>query len=536
VSVLVIFVLQSLSPDPAFAATTKRVFPVSYVSSEHVYLQGGRLDGLAVGDRLIIQKNDTLAIVLEIVFLSDHSASCNEITPQGQVTSGLRATLISDNSVSDTTKSPPLDTLPEIILNQAPPKVAAIAPRTKPNISGTISVAYDRWIDKTNRQLDFGQSTLRLGLKARRIAGKELTFSIRTRGRYDQRSRSFTSSAAQKPWMNRIYELSLTYDDKNAPVNISIGRIPIRRMASAGYVDGFALEYRVYGPLRTGAYVGSQPTWQYSESNLSLRKYGFYVNYTKGSYQTALFEMTLAGAGEYHRTTTNREVIHAQTHLSLGNRLSVSQASEVDVNRGWRRTRVGNAISVSSAHVDTRFRFNNWLSVGVNYDNRKNYWTYEQRTMADSLFDDHLSKGIRSRVDVRLPGSFLAGFSVGYRKRTGDPRPTYSYTTNVSKSGLALAHSNLNLQYSGFSGPSQNGSNMSVRIGEYFRQRDYVSLGYGFYNYRTSGSAQRRLNHWFESTMWIAIVENFFLNGLYHYEMGDDLRGHRLQLELGRFF
>ena len=503
------------------------------VTAEYVYLQGGRLDGLAVGDRFVIKKNDSTIVELELVYLSDRSASCKIISAAGAIVTGLKAKLVTSHPGRDTTTVAPIDTLPVVVVEKKPPSSQTIAPRAKPDVSGSISLTYDSWIDKANERLDFSQSTVRLNLRARKIAGKELTFSVRSRGRYDHRSRALSYGVPQKVWANRIYELSLSYDDRKAPISFSAGRIPVRRIGSAGYIDGMMVEYHLYGPVRTGIYAGAQPNWQYSEGGLSIQKYGFFLNYSRGNYQSALFEMTLAGAGEYHQATTSRELIYSQTNFSLGNRWSISQSSEIDVNRGWRRNRTSRVISLSSAYVDTRYRFSNRLSAGLSYDNRRNYWTYDQKSLADSLFDDHLSKGIRSRLDIRLPGNFQTGLSVGYRTRGGDPKPTYSYSANVNKSGLVSAHSSLNLQYSGFTGPQQKGSNFSVRIGEYFRQRDYVSLGYGYYRYSSMAGTAARLNHWIESTIWVDVFRNIFLNAMYQYNVGADLSGHRLQLEFG---
>jgi hypothetical protein len=503
------------------------------VTAEYVYLQGGRSDGLAIGDRFVIKKNDSTIVELELVYLSDRSASCKIISATSAIVTGLKAILITIHAGNDTTKTTPVDTLPIAAAERKPPSLQAIAPRVKPVISGSVSLTYDNWIDKANERLNFSQSTVRLSVRARKIAGKDLTFSIRSRGRYDHRSRALSYGVPQKDWANRIYELSLSYDDPKAPISISGGRIPVRRIGSAGYIDGMMIEYHLYGPVRTGVYAGAQPNWQYTEGGLSAQKYGFYFNYMRGNYQSARLEMTIAGTSEYHHATTSRELIYSQTSFSLGNRWSISQSSEIDVNRGWRRDRTSRAFSLSSAYIDTRFRFNNRLSAGLSYDNRRNYWTYEQKSLADSLFDDHLSKGIRSRLDIGLPGNFLTGLSVGYRTRGGDPVPTYSYSANVNKSGLVSAHSSLNLQYSGFIGPQQKGSNFSVRIGEYFRQRDYVSLGYGYYRYSSMAGTTARLNHWIESTIWVDLFKNFFLNGMYQYNVGADLSGHRLQIEFG---
>jgi hypothetical protein len=532
-SLWVILSLYILVSNPVFAEEPKQLFVVRDVTAEYVYLQGGRSDGLAIGDRFVIKKNDSTIVELELVYLSDRSASCKIISATSAIVTGLKAILITIHAGNDTTKTTPVDTLPIAAAERKPPSLQAIAPRVKPVISGSVSLTYDNWIDKANERLNFSQSTVRLSVRARKIAGKDLTFSIRSRGRYDHRSRALSYGVPQKDWANRIYELSLSYDDPKAPISISGGRIPVRRIGSAGYIDGMMIEYHLYGPVRTGVYAGAQPNWQYTEGGLSAQKYGFYFNYMRGNYQSARLEMTIAGTSEYHHATTSRELIYSQTSFSLGNRWNISQSSEIDVNRGWRRDRTSRAFSLSSAYIDTRFRFNNRLSAGLSYDNRRNYWTYEQKSLADSLFDDHLSKGIRSRLDIGLPGNFLTGLSVGYRTRGGDPVPTYSYSANVNKSGLVSAHSSLNLQYSGFIGPQQKGSNFSVRIGEYLRQRDYVSLGYGYYRYSSMAGTTARLNHWIESTIWVDLFKNFFLNGMYQYNVGADLSGHRLQIEFG---
>jgi hypothetical protein len=164
--------------------------------------------------------------------------------------------------------------------------------------------------------------------------------------------------------------------------------------------------------------------------------------------------------------------------------------------------------------------------------------TWETHSIVDSLFDRNLRQGLRGQLDFNAGSRFFGFVSGGIRKRSGDSAATYSYATGVSKNGFFFPRSSVDFQVAGFSGPFDSGLNLSTRLGKYLRTSDYVSLGYGLYAYRNSGftAGPRRANHWVELALRTEFAARLFFNGQMQYNTGDDIRGARLQGELGYFF
>ncbi len=521
---VVLLVWGSLIANPS------RTLKVTYVSTEYVYVDGGTADGLTTGTHLTIVQKDSVLAELEVAFSSERSAACRIITAATEIKAGMTVTSPGAPDQDTTATAKPADTT-AAVAQPAPAPVTV--PRVTPTITGSVSVIFDQSIDNTAFGNNLTQSTGRLNLRGRHIGGHDISFSIQMRARHDQRSRPFLNDVGRNAWVNRLYEFYVSYDAKDAPVNFYAGRIPIRRVGSVGFVDGLLVENRIAGSLRSGFYGGAQSKWQYADQTTSLQKYGTYLNYSSGSYATNMLDLTLALSGEYHSATASRELVYSQGRFNRGDRFYISAITEVDVNRGWRMQKVGRTFSLSSVYLDSRLKLTNRLATGLSYDSRENYWTYDIRTLRDSLFDSHLRQGLRARVDYRLFNGYFASANVGTNRRNGDPGQSNSYGFSLSKGAFLFRRSDVNLQYSAFSGLGQSGDNFSARLGSSFLTRNYVSVGYGFYRFRWSSAVPLRTNTWLELSTRLEFLKNFFLYGLFQENTGDDIKGHRVQLELG---
>ncbi|MCB0295568.1 MAG: hypothetical protein KDG51_10115, partial [Calditrichaeota bacterium] len=83
---------------------------------------------------------------------------------------------------------------------------------------------------------------------------------------------------------------------------------------------------------------------------------------------------------------------------------------------------------LSNLFISGRYQVSQPLTLGLTFDNRQNYWTYEIQSLADSLFDDALRTGLRANLSLRLPGNTNLFANGGFRKRESDKEATYSYT------------------------------------------------------------------------------------------------------------
>ena len=70
------FLLILLLAGSATSSDTQLSVVVSYVSVEHVYIDAGRADGLAIGDRLAKFVDKKIVTEMEVVYVAQHSASC----------------------------------------------------------------------------------------------------------------------------------------------------------------------------------------------------------------------------------------------------------------------------------------------------------------------------------------------------------------------------------------------------------------------------------------------------------------------------
>lgn len=510
-------------------------FEVKYLSAENVYLNGGQKDSLAVGARLSVIGPQGVKAELEVVYVSEHSASCVLVGDARDIKVGDKVRL---------TSSPQADitTVVDTTTSQAP--VAAPTPepakpkpikRTVP-LSGSISLLVYNWNDNGVSNLDFTQTTARVSLRARRLWGKEITFSMRGRGRFDKRQRNLSADITRNDWQNSLWELSLSYQEPNSRIHATAGRMLLPQASSIGYLDGLLLEGMLSERFRVGMLAGTSPDWFYQDTRVPLMKAGGYFAYVNGEPTAFRFEQTLGAVGEWHSGEINRQYLVSQGRLGRGASWGITHTAEIDLNRGWRRVRAGSAMQLSNLYLNGWFRPTAGIRFGVSYDNRKNYWTYEIRSVADSLFDDQLRQGVRLQTDLILPAQFFIAGSGGYRKISGEADPTYSWSTSLRKGNAFWKGLSLSAQYAGFDGPANRGYNYALRGTRLFAMRYTLGIGYGSYRYRTDAMTSYRSNNWVELSMQTDISRHYWLSTLFAADSGDDIDGTRIQAEIGYRF
>jgi hypothetical protein len=403
-------------------------------------------------------------------------------------------------------------------------------------LSGSVSVGHYRWNDETESNLDFSQTTARLSLKARRLWGKEIVLAVRGRGRFDKRQRDYGPDVEREEWKSRLWEFSLSYEEPDAPINLWAGRILPRRTGGIGYLDGVLMEGLLSDRIRFGLFVGTCPDWFYDERTLSLMKGGGYVGYTNGDYRGLFIEENIGVAGEYHGGEANREFLIVQGRLRRGSVWGLNHSSEIDINRGWRKDRAGKAIGLTSLYVNGWICPTQRLRLSLSYDNRSNYWTFEKRSVVDSLFDDNLRRGVRLRTDLTLPSQLFASVSTGYRDRAGNPDPSWSYSAQLRKGDVFGRGLSLSVQYAAFDNLSNNGYNYALRVGKVFAGTYDMSAAYGSYAYQTDGTGSSRDNDWIELSGQADVGRHYWLGFRYQTDSGDDIEGSRISSELGYRF
>ncbi|MEW6015319.1 MAG: hypothetical protein AB1690_08355 [Candidatus Zixiibacteriota bacterium] len=529
-----VLIILLFGAAPLLSASETK-FRVKYLSVENLYIDGGRADSLSVGDRLSVKGSAGATAELEIVYVAEHSASCRILSSSGTISAGDVAILVSraapPQTAAPTVSTPlPADT---VIL---PVEKETFSPRPPSQLAGSISLLFYHYDDNGRAGLDFTQSTARINLKARRLLGEELTLSIRSRGRYDNRRRSPAPEVSRHSWENRLWEFSLSYEDNAAPFNFAVGRILPRRAGSIGYIDGIIIEGRLKENWRIGLLGGVYPDWLYNNPRASLNRGGGYINFTLGDHPGLLIDQTIAALGEYHGRTVNRNYLLVQGRINFVSRFGLYHTAEIDINNDWRKEKSGKTVSLSNLYINSFYNLSGSLRVGMSYDNRQNYWSYEIRTLIDSLFDDRIRQGARARFDWNLLRRFRLGGAFGFNERSGDRRPTYTYAADISRHGFWRGKLSAAILASGFNGAFEKGTNYSLRLGFHTARFGQHGITLGRYLYKPSSGGAYRTNQWGEWRSDFSFSGNYFVGAAFQLDDGDDIRGWRAQGELGYRF
>ncbi len=509
-----------------------KLFRVKYLSAENVYINGGREEGLMVGDQLLIIRDGKSVAKLEIVYLADHSASCKIIEKKLEIKPKDRV------KVLKTVKRPDKK-LTEEEQNRAREFVARRTAQKKTRwakVSGRISFQVYGWQDNNISNMDFKQPGARLDLKLRKLWRSDFNFYLKMRSKYNNRSRSFSRNAPANEWLHRVYKLSLTYESENRPFNFRVGRIITNQISGIGYIDGAQVEQKISRNLKVGAFAGTQPEWRRSEFSTDIKKFGGFISYLFGDFTGTRYEATLAAAGEYELGDISREFVYLRNSLYFGGKISVFQSMQLDVNRDWRKEATGKSIQLTNFYLSANYRPLNWLSLSLGYDARQSYRTAQTRSIPDSLFDDAMRQGILGSIYFRLPMNFRLSTNFTMRSRDGDVSNTYSYGGSIINTNLLNQRILLSLRFIGYQNHFSEGYNPSVSIGKAIWGGHRINLSYGNYTYTFSDGARQTSNQWASVEADISIIQSLYSTLEYEYNWGGDLVGHRAFAEIGYRF
>lgn len=526
--------LLALAPD---ARAGEPGFLVKYRSAANVYLDGGKARGLAIGDRLIVASNGATTAELEVVFIADESASCRVVSEKWPVRAGDTATLINKTAAAPEPEVEPeaADAEPEAAAATGAKRRARTGPWAR--VRGVFSLGYSRSWDETPAALDFEQRTARLDFSVWDIGGQPLTFNVRFRTRQDARARSLSAFTPRTQRDDRLYEMSFRYEPPSERVGFEAGRIGASHFSSVGYLDGALGRLRLGGPLQLGGFFGQRAEFDGSGAEVSGLKYGGFVRLAPaGRYAGGAYEMILAGVREFAGSEVSREYLSLESRFGSGRRFSAYERAELDVNRGWREDLAGRRYQLSNLAVSANLRFSAAGSFVLSYDNRKNYRTYQNRTIPQTIFDDFLQQGLRANLYVGRPSGLNLSLNSGVRFQEQQAENAYSYGGGMRHGSLFGSDVSLGFDYSGFQNRYTDGHLLTAQTGKHFGGGHYADLGYGHSLYRVIATGDRRKTEWLRLSGRAQLFRGFYCVGDFEYDRGDDIKGPRGLFELGYQF
>jgi len=534
---------------PAAAVGADTRFRVKYRSMGNVYLEGGRAQGLNVGDGLRVMVGQSTLAELEVVYAAEHSASCRVLSETRRVRAGDQALKVTSRA------TPPAVAVAAVVEAPVAPAPSAQA---KPASGGTsttsggawgrlrggASFGYYRSWDETDSGLDFQQRTGRVDLGIQDIAGHPLFFTLRARSRQDIRARTLSLRTPQSERSDRLYEVALRYEPPADKLQFEVGRIGIYNFVGVGYLDGGIVRLRVRPSLQVGAFGGQGANYEGFGFASEGQKYGAFLRLAPGGrYATGRYDMALAFVHESAEGEVSREYVSLESRFGSGNRWSLFQRAELDVNRGWRKDVSGTSVQLSNVSLSGNLRVGRSANAFVSYDGRRNYRYYQNRLVPEEVFDDLLHQGLRAGLNVYRPGGFGATAGVGMSLKEEDPRHPELNLANAYSANAGVRHTNLlgtgfsaGLDASGFSNGYTDGGLVSVRLGRRFGAGHMVDLSYGRSLYRIKLDEQERVTQWLRFVTRVELTRHLFVVSDLEYDTGDDLQGPRVFLELGSVF
>ncbi len=503
---------------------------VTYLSADLVYVDAGSANGVSVGDQFAFYRDGQWLANLVVVSVAENRASCKLETDTQALQLGDWCYL--RKRVEPSVPSEPAENTVNVS-KERKPRTAKSVKRSP--VRGSVSLQYYQFTDDSGNERGFKQPGLRVNLRGEELWGGAYAIRVRTRTRYTQRDRPFRTSTDDTIWYNRVYEASVTRAPQDSRTSLALGRIIPRGIPGIGPLDGAKFSFRS-GNHQIGAMGGTQPSWQYSDLSTQIQKAGIYYRFSgfKGA-EKSPWQSAVAAVSEQTDGEVNREFVHMNLSYR-GQRFSAYQSAELDINRDWRKEVTGKSTQLTNLFVSAQYRPSGRITMGLNYDTRRNYRTYELMTEDERYFDDLFRRGIRANLSVKLSSNARVSASYGMRTKEGDDEDATSYYINYYNSRFFWDGVNLNVRTSGFQNGLTDGFNPSLRFGKQFSGGHALFATYSHSEYDVASTLETRTNSWVGLEANGTLGDHFFAQIQLEQNQGDESKGLKAYAEFGYRF
>ena len=516
------------STSTSTSTGTRTTLTVSYRSQTAVYVSGGRADGLAIGDRLGVMAGQDKVAELEVVFLAEHSSSCKVISEARPVKPGDKLVRLGAPRAAAPASPAPR----EIVLAPASPPPAPYVPASPrtgseaTRVTGGAAVGWGTFRDTSSDGRDTEERQARLDLAVRNLGGYPVEARLRGSGRQIDRSGPLTQAARPSDSRQRLYEASLAWAPRDGMFSLAAGRLGAHPFVALGFLDGVMGEVRPGASVQVGGFAGRTPD-AYDVGLPTGSKYGAYLRL--GAYAGATpAELVVSGAREMAGSEVSREWVGQQAQLRRGS-VWLYERAEVDVNRGWRRDRAGQAATLSEARVLLSWRASAQADLSLSYDLSRNYWSALTRVLTSDQLDQRLRQTVRAELALARAGG--VGLWAGASARTIEGEDEASFAAHGGLRSPRLAALDVSLDGSYYRTPGTQGVMATARAGRSLRGGHRLELSY-IGNRYTIGGGGARLSHWLRASGYGQAGRAFGRADL-EWALQDDLPGVRALAEIG---
>uniref|UniRef100_A0A832MKQ8 Uncharacterized protein n=1 Tax=Eiseniibacteriota bacterium TaxID=2212470 RepID=A0A832MKQ8_UNCEI len=365
---------QSPAAAPAPGTRAPGAARVTYVAGGSVYVDAGRLDGLAVGDTLEALRDGAPIARLRVAHLASHRAACDTLTAAGMPRAG-DAVRFAPRPPAET-PAPAGDSA-----GVAAPAAAPRPPRGPAPLRGRVGAHV---LSVSSPAGDLTQPALDLRLDGAGLGGAHLDLAVDVRARRTQRAGARDDAA-------RVYRLSTTIHDRAGRVRLTAGRQVSPQLASVSLFDGVLLE-AAGARWSVGAFGGAQPEPVRMGLSSEVLEQGAFVGWR-----------TLAGGARHASVTAGAVVSAASGNVDRtfgfaqaayrDRRVSAWLAQEVDAHPAWKRALGDAAVEPTNTYATLRAEVTRGLSLHAGFDGRRSVRLWRDRETPETAFDDRVRRG-----------------------------------------------------------------------------------------------------------------------------------------------
>jgi hypothetical protein len=515
-------------------AEVSLTFSVRYVTPEAVYFNGGTVNGIRAGDRAWVVRNGQRVTPLEVKYVSERSACCLLKTANAELGVNVQDLIVIIIPREEALKrarpaeQPAAEKRaaifsPQNRLISNAPKRYTIPRRNANNVlNGQISMQAFGQHDRSAQRYDFIQPSAYLRFNFERPAGLPLRFIMR--GRSSQNFRKLgAGSLPQQPALHRVYEMALEFTAATTPVEVAMGRMLRNELRGVGYLDGIALGYHLNSIWKAGVFYGAQPNPYDYKFSLDEKKLGGFVQMKTAVGKDVEVTASATGAGQYLHRRVSREYLAVQADLNFARQMYFTNYFEIDLNRAWRKRRIGHSLDLSNAYFNAAYYPRRWISVNASYDAHRLVRTWETYSLADSLFDQALRQGWRGSVSLQPAALVRFTLDGGVQKHRGTPE-VYSAGIFASVSNFLRSGVSVSGRLSYFGNALSAGYYPALDLSRSFFGVVYATVGGGAYIYRMGNSGAAQFNPWERLRLDINLTRRFFLSGAFENFHGDTMQ------------
>ena len=508
------------------------------MSSQVLYLEGGKSNGLAVGMRLQIKRAaegepllsaPVLAAVI-VVAVASNSAACEFVGGQdirvgdmAQLLPKDREALARKVSSENSSKYAQVVTFTEENILEAEKRESIPRPPLPEvnRLNGSISFEYGMIRDRASPGSNSSQEGVSLRADMTRLGGTFWNFTGYWRGRRTTRA-SGARTETLSDLLNRTYHIGFRYNKPGSRYTAGAGRLLLPWASSLSTIDGGYLG-RMFGRSTTlGMFGGATPdptAWNFDPGR---QIFGVFSNVEKGSFESLRYSGTAGVAQTRLQRRPERHFAFLENSVLLGRALSVYHNLEADYKS---RELAGNSagrIILSRSFLTFRVQPHERISLDLNHNYFQSVPTSDPRLASTGLLDQILFEGLNGGVRLKPVRPLTLYSSVGRSIRKGDARPSWNHLYGLTVDRIPLLGLRADLRTSRF--------NSSFGSGTYYSASLIRRIG-GNVQFEVQGGQQR-----FHSGLtgqnrsrWVNANLDWFFGA--HYVMGAGLSLYRGQVQ-----